>query len=239
MLEELGIVRHAHGADGREEFHVLPVADHGHLHCRSCGESWEIGVGEAAVLVAALRAERGFTVELSHLSVAGPVPGLRAGCLTRRTGSPAASRAGVVPVVPGPGQESVWDYPRPPRLEPVPERIRVVVDGVAIADTTRAVRVLETAAPPVYYVPPEDVRMDLLRPSPTSSQCEWKGAASYWSLGLGRAPDRGPRVVLRGPGAGVRGDPRLPRLLRIARSTRPGWATSSRHPSRAASTAAG
>jgi Fur family ferric uptake transcriptional regulator len=71
VLEELGIVRHAHGANGREEFHVLPEADHGHLHCLGCGETWEIGTGEASGLVAALRAERGFTVELSHLSIAG------------------------------------------------------------------------------------------------------------------------------------------------------------------------
>jgi Fur family ferric uptake transcriptional regulator len=71
VLEELGIVRHAHGADGREEFHVLPETDHGHLHCLGCRETWEIGEGEAAALVAALRAERGFSVELSHLSVAG------------------------------------------------------------------------------------------------------------------------------------------------------------------------
>jgi Fur family ferric uptake transcriptional regulator len=71
VLEELGIVRHAHGAGGREEFHVLPEADHGHLHCLACGETWEIDAGEAAVLVTALRADRGFTVELSHLSVSG------------------------------------------------------------------------------------------------------------------------------------------------------------------------
>ena len=71
VLEELGIVRHAHGADGREEFHVLPSADHGHLHCLGCRETWEIGAGEASALVAALRADRGFAVELSHLSIAG------------------------------------------------------------------------------------------------------------------------------------------------------------------------
>jgi len=71
VLEDLGIVRHAHGADGREEFHVLPDADHGHLHCLGCRASWEIGAGEAAALVAALRADRGFVVELSHLSIAG------------------------------------------------------------------------------------------------------------------------------------------------------------------------
>jgi Fur family transcriptional regulator, ferric uptake regulator len=71
VLEEMGIVRHAHGAGGREEFHVLPQADHGHLHCLDCGGAWEIDEGEAATLVAALRADRGFTVELSHLSVSG------------------------------------------------------------------------------------------------------------------------------------------------------------------------
>ena len=53
-------------------------------------------------------------------------------------------------VVPGPGQESVWDYPRPPRVEPVPERLRVVVDGEFLAETTRGFRVLETAGAPVY-----------------------------------------------------------------------------------------
>ena len=88
-------------------------------------------------------------------------------------------------VVPGPGQESVWDYPRPPRVEPVPERIRVIVAGTTIADTTRALRVLETAGPPVYYIPPDDVRTDLLRPSPHTSFCEWKGDAAYVSLELG------------------------------------------------------
>jgi uncharacterized protein (DUF427 family) len=74
-------------------------------------------------------------------------------------------------IEPGPGQESVWDYPRPPRVEPVPERVRVVIDGQAIADTTRALRVLETAGAPVYYIPRDDVRMDLLAASPHSTFC--------------------------------------------------------------------
>lgn len=81
--------------------------------------------------------------------------------------------------------ESVWDYPRPPRLEHVADRIRVVVDGVTIADSTRARRVLETSHPPVYYVPPTDVRMDLLQPGGGRSVCEWKGAATYHALVLG------------------------------------------------------
>ena len=82
--------------------------------------------------------------------------------------------------------ESVWDYPRPPRLEPVTERIRVVVDGVTVADSTRALRVLETSHPPTYYIPPDDVRLDLLRPAAGVSVCEWKGVARYHAL-AGRA----------------------------------------------------
>lgn len=85
-----------------------------------------------------------------------------------------------VPVPPGPGQESVWDYPRPPRLEPVPERIRVTIGGRTVADTTRAVRALETAGAPVYYVPPEDVDLSRLRATGRSTVCEWKGGASYF-----------------------------------------------------------
>ena len=75
VLEELGVVRHAHGVDGREEFHVMPAADHGHLYCTGCRGTWEIGADEAAGLVAALDASRGFRVELSHLSIAGLCPG--------------------------------------------------------------------------------------------------------------------------------------------------------------------
>ena len=71
VLEDLGLVRHHHGADGREEFHVQPLAEHGHLHCRHCGGSWEIGAGEAAALVEALGTGRGFAVDLSHLTVTG------------------------------------------------------------------------------------------------------------------------------------------------------------------------
>ena len=81
--------------------------------------------------------------------------------------------------IPGPGQESVWDYPRPPRVEAVPERLRVVVDGETIADTVRGLRVLETAGAPVYYIPSSDVRMDRLEASSHRSVCEWKGAAGY------------------------------------------------------------
>ena len=71
MLEELGVVQHAHGADGREEFHVLPASQHGHLHCNGCGTMWEVDAAEAATLVGALRSLHGFEVDLTHLSVAG------------------------------------------------------------------------------------------------------------------------------------------------------------------------
>jgi Fur family ferric uptake transcriptional regulator len=71
VLEDLGMLRHSHGADGREEFHVQPVASHGHLHCVSCGTTWEVPADEAATIVDALRRGRGFAVDLSHLSIAG------------------------------------------------------------------------------------------------------------------------------------------------------------------------
>jgi uncharacterized protein (DUF427 family) len=85
-------------------------------------------------------------------------------------------------IEPGPGQESVWDYPRPPRVEPVAERVRAVVDGVELASSVRTMRVLETAGAPVYYVPREDVRMDLLVRTARQTTCEWKGDATYFSI---------------------------------------------------------
>ena len=95
------------------------------------------------------------------------------------------------PVKPAAGQESVWDYPRPPRLEPVADRLRVIVAGVTIGETTRGHRVLETSHPPVYYLPASDVRSDLLVPAEGRSFCEFKGLASYWSLDTaGRRVDR-------------------------------------------------
>lgn len=83
---------------------------------------------------------------------------------------------------PGPGQESVWDYPRPPRVEPTEKQIQIVLDGLVIADTRRAQRVLETSHPPVYYIPPEDVRVDCLQASSRGSWCEWKGQAVYYTI---------------------------------------------------------
>lgn len=92
---------------------------------------------------------------------------------------------------PGPGQESVWDYPRPPRLEAVRQRITVRFAGETIADTSRAYRVLETSHPPVYYLPPDDIRRDLLQPAAGGSFCEFKGKASYVSIVVdGRRSER-------------------------------------------------
>ena len=91
-------------------------------------------------------------------------------------------------IEPGRGQESVWDYPRPPRVEPSKRRVRVEFAGRTIADSTRALRVCETAGPPVLYVPPDDVVMDLLVPTHGHSTfCEWKGHASYFDLVVGDA----------------------------------------------------
>ena len=82
-------------------------------------------------------------------------------------------------IEPGPGQKSVWDYPRPPRIEPVRERLRVLVDGAILAETTAGLRVLETAGAPVYYFPPSDVDAGRLVASRHTSFCEWKGEAGY------------------------------------------------------------
>ena len=85
-------------------------------------------------------------------------------------------------VEPGPGQESVWDYPRPPRLAPDERRVVVGDPDDPVAVSSRAVRVLETASPPTFYVPPDDVRTERLVPADGRSFCEWKGEAAYWAL---------------------------------------------------------
>lgn len=71
LLEELGLVRHGHGPDGREEFHVLPDGEHGHLHCAACGASWEIGPTAASALAGALRAAEGFELDVGHVTFVG------------------------------------------------------------------------------------------------------------------------------------------------------------------------
>jgi uncharacterized protein (DUF427 family) len=91
----------------------------------------------------------------------------------------------IQPEKPNPHQESVWDYPRPPRVEPTTKRIRIVFNEIVIADTTRAIRVLETSHPPAYYLPQADILMSYLQPTPRRTICEFKGAASYWTLQIG------------------------------------------------------
>lgn len=87
------------------------------------------------------------------------------------------------PIPPKPGQESVWDYPRPPRLETTGRHIQVIFNGVVIADTRRARRVLETSHPPVYYIHPDDVQRAFLRPvTGHLSYCEFKGVAVYYDV---------------------------------------------------------
>ena len=105
-------------------------------------------------------------------------------------------------VAPGPGQESVWDYPRPPRVEESRRRVRVVVGDLTIVDTPRAKRVLETASPPVYYVPLRDVDMTHLRPAAGTTFCEWKGTASYFDLVIGDRVVRRVAWTYREPSTG-------------------------------------
>jgi uncharacterized protein (DUF427 family) len=88
-------------------------------------------------------------------------------------------------IPPGPGQESVWDYPRPPRVEDSARHVQVIFNGVVIAETRRARRVLETSHPPVYYIPPDDIKMEHLAPTDRATWCEWKGQAAYYTVSLG------------------------------------------------------
>lgn len=85
-------------------------------------------------------------------------------------------------VVPGPGQRSVWDYPRPPRLALESREVVIRWGDIEVARTRRAVCVLETAHPPSVYLPWDDVARLWLQPAPGRSYCEWKGPAQYWSL---------------------------------------------------------
>ncbi|BDE05574.1 hypothetical protein WPS_08500 [Vulcanimicrobium alpinum] len=96
-------------------------------------------------------------------------------------GRPPASRI----IVPGPGQESVWDFPRPPRVESVALPVRVELGGVTIARTTRALRIVETAGAPCYYLPPDDCDLGALRRTEHWTVCEWKGAAYAYDVRAG------------------------------------------------------
>ncbi len=96
--------------------------------------------------------------------------------------------------------ESVWDYPRPPAVVPCTRRVRVMLGGAVIADSARALRVLETSHPPGIYVPSADVRAGILSASPRTTVCEFKGRAAYYDVGDRRAaawtyPDPDPRYA--------------------------------------------
>jgi len=89
---------------------------------------------------------------------------------------------------PGPGQESVWDYPRPPKLVAEHRRIVVKSGDLLIADSRETYRILETAGPPTFYIPPRNVHQELLKPFPGTSICEWKGTAQYCALATSTLP---------------------------------------------------
>ncbi|MEQ8403583.1 MAG: DUF427 domain-containing protein [Oceanicaulis sp.] len=90
--------------------------------------------------------------------------------------------AEVTPEPAGPGEESVWDYPRPPLVREAPGRVIVRHGGQTIADTIRALEICETAGAPVPYIPPEDVALHHLRRASGASLCEWKGEAVYFDV---------------------------------------------------------
>lgn len=90
-------------------------------------------------------------------------------------------------VEPVAGQESVWDYRRPPALVHDERPVAVRVGDVEVASATHSWKVCETAHPPTFYLPPESVRADLLEPAPGGSVCEWKGTARYWTVTAGDA----------------------------------------------------
>ena len=92
---------------------------------------------------------------------------------------------GVVPELPGPGQESVWDYPRPPAVRPSSSLVVVELGGLEVCRTTRALLVLETSHPPSYYLPLADWLPGAVRPAEGSSWCEWKGEAAYLDIVAG------------------------------------------------------
>lgn len=86
------------------------------------------------------------------------------------------------PVPPQPGQESVWDYPRPAKLEDTDKHIKIIFNDVVIADTSRAKRVLETSHPPSYYIPSEDIALEYVHPTSRQTMCEWKGICKHYSI---------------------------------------------------------
>jgi uncharacterized protein (DUF427 family) len=105
-------------------------------------------------------------------------------------------------VEPRPGQESVWDYPRPPRVERSEAHVVVELEGRVIADTTAALRVLETSHPPVFYVPRADIAPRVLVAADRTTWCEFKGAASYFDVVVGDRTEAAAAWTYREPLAG-------------------------------------
>ena len=95
--------------------------------------------------------------------------------------------------------KSVWDYPRPPALEPEPRRVRIELGGLTIVDSASALRVLETSHPPTIYVPPGDVVEGMLTPGGGRSLCEWKGRATYLDVAAGGRHERRAAWTYRAP----------------------------------------
>ncbi len=89
------------------------------------------------------------------------------------------------PIPPQPGQESVWDYPRPACLEDTNKYLKVICNGIILAETNRGKRVLETSHPPTYYFPPEDIKLEHLIATPKKGLCEWKGRYQYYDVSIG------------------------------------------------------
>lgn len=102
-------------------------------------------------------------------------------------------------IEPKAGQESVWDYPRPPLLQPTSKHLKILFNNKIIAETNRGFRVLETSHPPVFYFPPEDVRTEFLSEANGSSFCEWKGRAGYYDLRVGEREVRNAAWFYREP----------------------------------------
>ncbi|WP_017304168.1 DUF427 domain-containing protein [Spirulina subsalsa] len=89
------------------------------------------------------------------------------------------------PIPPEPGQESVWDYPRPARWEDTSKHLKIICQGIILAETTRGKRVLETSHPPTYYFPPEDIKLEYLMGNAKKGFCEWKGYYQYIDVRIG------------------------------------------------------
>ena len=104
-------------------------------------------------------------------------------------------------IEPKDGQESVWDYPRPPRMEACHKHLRVIFNGVEIINSHTSYRILETSHPPTYYISPDDVQMAYFQEINQSSLCEWKGRASYYDISVNGKTAKGAAWFYQQPSA--------------------------------------